>query len=96
MYEYYFQDKNGNFSILDTFPLQHGILAEDINIENKTVTTKSIVGCCHYNLNKYKLNANGSWLTSSKQIEIKKWAKANNNDNNLRANNSEIYINKEL
>lgn len=72
LYEYYFQDKNGNFSILDTFPLQHGILAEDINIENKTVTTKSIVGCCHYNLNKYKLNVDGNWLISSEQIEIKK------------------------
>ncbi len=70
LYEYYFQDKNGIFSPTDSFPLQHGILAEDIDVANKVITTQSIVGCCHYNLNIYKLKSNGSWETSSKQQNI--------------------------
>lgn len=72
LYEYYFQDKNGNFSPADSFPLQHGILAEDISKANKTITVQSIVGCCHINLNQYKLNSNGRWETSSEQHELNK------------------------
>ena len=71
MYEYYFQDKNGGFSLIDTFPLQHGMLAEDINITNKT-TTQSIIGCCKVNNNVYRLTNNGNWKTSSQQREIGK------------------------
>ena len=71
LYEYYFQDKNGNFSPLDSFPLQHAMLAEDINVANKTITTKSVVGCCHFNVNTYKLNLNKNWETTSLQEKIK-------------------------
>ncbi|WP_353150184.1 hypothetical protein [Chryseobacterium sp.] len=45
LYEYYFQDKNGIFSTIDSFPLQHGMLAEDIDVTNKTIITQSIAGC---------------------------------------------------
>lgn len=72
LYEYYFQDKNGDFSIIDSFPLQHGMLAEDISIPNKTITTQSIVGCCYSNLNIYKLKADGKWVFSSEQQELKR------------------------
>ncbi|MDR3025164.1 XAC2610-related protein [Chryseobacterium sp.] len=72
LYEYYLQDKNGIFLPRDSFPLQHGMLAEDINTVNKTLTTQSIIGCCHYNLNTYKLNSTGNWETSSEQGELKK------------------------
>ncbi|MDR4951331.1 hypothetical protein REB14_03905 [Chryseobacterium sp. ES2] len=72
LYEYYLQDKNGNFSAVETFPLQHGILAENIDVANKTITTQSIIGCCHININKYKLNSNTTWDISSEQQELKK------------------------
>ncbi|WNI36536.1 XAC2610-related protein [Chryseobacterium sp. SG20098] len=72
LYEYYLQDKNGNFSALASFPLQHGILAENIDLVNKTITTQSIIGCCHININKYKLNSNTTWESSSEQHELKK------------------------
>lgn len=72
LYEYYFQDKNGNFSVVESFPLQHGILAEDINVTNKIITTQSIIGCCHININKYKLNSSRNWNISSEQKELKK------------------------
>lgn len=72
LYEYYLQDKNGNFSALASFPLQHGILAENIDLANKTITTQSIIGCCHVNINKYKLNSNTTWESSSEQQELKK------------------------
>jgi len=72
LYEYYLQDKNGNFSTVETFPLQHGILAENIDVANKTITTQSIIGCCHININKYKLNSSTTWDISSEQQELKK------------------------
>ncbi|KMQ69259.1 hypothetical protein ACM39_03950 [Chryseobacterium sp. FH2] len=72
LYEYYFQGKNGIFSFTDSFPLQHGMLAEDINIVNKRITTQSVIGCCHYNLNTYSLKPNGSWEVSSEQRELNK------------------------
>jgi hypothetical protein len=72
LYEYYFQDKNGNFSPTDSFPLQHGMLAEDIDVTKKIITSQGVVGCCHININKYKLNTNGNWETSSEQQELKK------------------------
>ena len=72
LYEYYFQHKSGMFSPTDSFPLQHGMLAEDINIANKTITTQSVVGCCHYNLNTYNLKSNGNWEVLSEQKELKK------------------------
>lgn len=72
LYEYYFQDEKGNFTPVESFPLQHGMLAENIDTTNKTITTQSIVGCCHINMNKYKLNANGIWETSSEQQEVKR------------------------
>ena len=72
LYEYYLQVKNGNFSALASFPLQHGILAENIDLVNKTITTQSIIGCCHININKYKLNSNTTWESSSEQHELKK------------------------
>lgn len=65
LYEYYLQDKNGNFSAVASFPLQHGILAENIDLVNKIITTQSIIGCCHVNINKYKLNSNTTWDISS-------------------------------
>jgi hypothetical protein len=55
----------------DTFPLQHGMLTEDINITNKTIT-QSIIGCCKVNNNVYLLTNNGNWKTSSQQREIGK------------------------
>ncbi|WP_270421593.1 XAC2610-related protein [Chryseobacterium indologenes] len=72
LYEYYFQDEKGNFTPVESFPLQHGMLAENIDTTNKTITTQSIVGCCHINLNKYKLNTNGTWETSSEQRKVKR------------------------
>ncbi|SHM10589.1 hypothetical protein SAMN05444407_109156 [Chryseobacterium contaminans] len=72
LYEYYFQNKEGNFSSTDSFPLQHKILAEDIDALNKTIKTQSIVGCCHFNLNTYKLKSDGSWEASSEQRELNK------------------------
>ncbi|WP_027381948.1 XAC2610-related protein [Epilithonimonas caeni] len=72
LYEYYFQDKNGEFSPAESFPLQHGMLGEDINVTNKTITTQTTVGCCHINLNKYKLNSKGMWETFSEQHELKR------------------------
>lgn len=71
IYEYYFQDKNGAFSLVESFPLQHGMLAEEFDAADKTITTRSIVGCCHTNINTYKLNPNGSWESLSEQKEIK-------------------------
>lgn len=70
LYEYYFQDKKVNFSIIKSYPLQHGVLAEEINTVNKTISTQTIVGCCHYNLNTYELKSDGSWETSSQQKQI--------------------------
>lgn len=70
LYEYYFQDKDGKFSPDDAFPLQHGMLAEDINTSKKTITTKSIVGCCNYNINQYTLKNDGKWETSSVQKKM--------------------------
>lgn len=72
LYEYYFQDKNGSFSPTNSFPLQHGMLAENVDVTKKTITSQSVVGCCHMNINKYKLNSNGNWDTSSEQQELKK------------------------
>lgn len=71
LFEYYFQNRNGIFFPIKTFPLQHGMLAEDINLKNKTITTKSVVGCCDYNINIYKLKSNETWEISSKQNKIK-------------------------
>lgn len=71
IYEYYFQDKNGAFSLVESFPLQHGMLAEEFDAAHKTITTRSIVGCCHANINTYKLKPNGSWESLSEQKEIK-------------------------
>lgn len=48
------------------------MLAEDINIPNKTIITQSIVGCCYSNLNIYKLKADGKWELSSEQRELKR------------------------
>lgn len=72
LYEYYFQDKNGKFSSKDPFPLQHGMLADDIDAASRTITTRSVVGCCNYNLNTYKFTSNGEWKTFSKQEAIQK------------------------
>lgn len=70
LYEYYIQDKNGSFAPIDSFPLQHGVLAEDINSKDKTITTKKPVGCCNINITQYKYNSDGTWKTTSKQEKI--------------------------
>lgn len=57
---------------MDSFPLQHGMLAEDINLANKTITIQSIIGCCLTNTNMYRLTDQGNWETSSEQREIGK------------------------
>ena len=67
LYEYYFQNENGNFYTLDSFPLQHGLLAEDFDFKNKTITTESPVGCCNINVNTYKLNSDKTWEKTNRQ-----------------------------
>lgn len=72
LYEYYFQDKNRIFTPAETFPLQHGMLAENINIPAKTISVQNSIACCHYNLTIYKLKSNESWEVSSEQRQLKK------------------------
>jgi len=71
LYEYYFQDKEGNFSTSTSFPLQHGVLADDVDNVKKTITTASPVGCCSINVNTYILRSNGTWEGSTRQEKLK-------------------------
>lgn len=71
LYEYYLQDINGNFSLNDTFPLQHSVLPIEIDNKNKIITTSNPVGCCNINIKTYKLNNYGNWETTSFQKKLK-------------------------
>ncbi|SHM54696.1 XAC2610-related protein [Chryseobacterium polytrichastri] len=72
LYEYYFQDKNEKFNLADSFPLQHGLLAKELSIEEKTIKISNSVGCCSLNISTFKLKSDGIWETFTEQKKINK------------------------
>jgi len=71
LFQYFFQNKNGEFVEDEKFPLQQGLLPEDINARNKTLTTINSIGCCKINTVIYKLLETGEWDVISKIEELK-------------------------
>lgn len=71
LFSYFFQNNKGEFSESDSFPLQNGLFPSEINIERKTLTTVSPVGCCKMNKMTYQLKNNKWELTQSKQEDLK-------------------------
>lgn len=71
LFEYFFQNKDGEFMEDKDFPLQDGLFPSEINPIKKTLTISGPVGCCKINKMTYELKENNEWkLIFSKQEDI--------------------------